>query len=280
MENQGHKLSFIGAGKMTTAICHGLLSKHVYKPDEIVASDISDAARKNLTQITGIACTNDNNEVIRFSNTVVLAVKPQIAGEVLTPLKNLFQDRLLISIAAGLSLARLSAWTGSERIIRVMPNTPVRVCQGASVYACSPVVTAADKHLVRTIFESVGIAMEMAEDKLDAVTALSGSGPAYVFEFIQALLDGADKVGLDARASLDLILQTISGATAMVRENLGSPEELRDAVTSPGGTTQAGLNVLKIDNFRALIANAVGAATQRSIELGREYVGEKKGVSV
>ena len=262
------KLSFIGAGKMATAICRGLIEKGVFKPDEIIASDPSPEARAQFSKETGVACCNKNIKSLQCSQAVVLAVKPQIAHEVLSPLCGLLENKLLISIAAGLPISQIQDWCGSNRIIRVMPNTPAMVNMGATVYACSLGVKSADKVLIKKIFESVGIVFEMTEDKLDAVTGLSGSGPAYVFEFIQALLDSAAVVGLDSKISLELVLQTISGATQMVRLKMGSPEKLRDAVTSPGGTTQTGLNVLEAGNFRQVIVNAVEKATQRSIELG------------
>ena len=255
---------------MATAICRGLLEKQVFKTDEIIASDVSHDARRMFSDTTGIVCYDDNMKALQSSPTVVLALKPQVARQALTPLYGKFQDKFLISIAAGLSICKLGEWIGSERIARVMPNTPVMVSMGASVYACSATVCASDKKLVRKIFESVGITAEMSEDKLDAVTGLSGSGPAYVFEFIQALLDGAAAVGLDPQISMDLVLQTIMGATQMVQLKMGTPNELRDAVTSPGGTTQAGLSVLKGTNFRHVIVQVIQEATRRSIELGRD----------
>ena len=264
------KLAFLGAGKMATAICRGLIVKQVFKANEIVASDVSAEARARFSDITGIACYDNNMDILQASETAVLALKPQVAHDALNSLRGLFENKLLISIAAGLSISKLCDWIGSERVIRVMPNTPVTISMGASAYACSSTVSACDKKLVKTIFESVGIAVETDEKKLDAVTGLSGSGPAYVFEFIQAMLDGAISVGLNPTVSLDLVLQTIIGAAQMIQLNMGSPDELRDAVTSPGGTTQAGLEVLKAGNFRHLIVNVIQEATRRSIELGRE----------
>ena len=263
------KLSFIGAGKMATAICRGLLDNGVFQLDEIVSSDISLPARKRFLEITKIVCINSNIDAVQNSEIVVLAIKPQVAQAVLTPLNGLFQDKLLISIAAGLSIKKLCEWTGSTRVVRVMPNTPVMVGMGTSVFACSSSVTSKDKNVVKSIFSSVGIVTEMKEQNLDAVTGLSGSGPAYVYEFIQAMVDAAAAIGLEPNISLDLILQTISGATEMVRSKIGSPDELRDAVTSPGGTTEAGLIVLRNAGFRNLINEVVKAATSRSIELGR-----------
>ena len=265
------KLSFLGAGKMATAICRGLLNRNVFEKNDILASDVSSPARKMFLENTGVVCTDDNVDVVRRSDVVILAVKPQIAYDVLSPLHTLFHDKLLISIAAGLSINKLSDWIGSNRIIRVMPNTPVMVGIGASVYACSSQVAADDRHLVRRIFDSVGIVKEMAEDCLDAVTGLSGSGPAYVYELIQAMTEAAVSVGLSAQDALDLVLQTISGATEMVRSKIGSPDELRDAVTSPGGTTEAGLAVLEKAKFRNLIRCVIKEATRRSVELGSEF---------
>ena len=263
------KLSFLGAGKMATAICCGLLKNNVFKPNDIIASDVSETGRQLFSEMTGVFCSENNLNVVQDSEAVILAVKPQIAPDVLIPLNGEFQNKLLISIAAGLSIKKLCEWIGSRRIIRVMPNTPVMVGMGVSVYACSPDVTGQDKELVKKIFDSVGIVKEMGENKLDAVTGLSGSGPAYIYELIQAMVDAGIGVGLDSESSLDLILQTIAGATQMVRLKMGSPEELRDSVTSPGGTTEAGLKVLQEADFRGLIDNVIKEATRRSTELGQ-----------
>lgn len=262
-------LAFLGAGKMATAIARGLVGEQVYAPAAIRAADPYAAARAAFTASVGAATSDDNAAVIADADTVVLAMKPQDAGAALAPLRGAFAGKLLISICAGLSIAKLSAWTGSDRIVRVMPNTPAMVNKGASVFACGGAVTAADREQTRRILGAIGIVMEMDESQLDAVTGLSGSGPAYVFEFIQALVDGAAGVGLDREQALALVVQTVAGAAEMLRQDLGTPDELRAAVTSKGGTTAAGLQVMADGNFRDLMARTVARATARSMELGR-----------
>jgi pyrroline-5-carboxylate reductase len=263
------KLGIIGAGKMATAITRGLLEKQVYRPQELIAADINESILRQYITSTQVDCTSDNHFLIAQAETIILAVKPQHAQEVLQPIQTGLADKLLISIAAGISLTKLENWTGTARVIRVMPNTPVTVGLGASVYAVAAGVSPGDKQLVETIFGAVGICKEMKETAIDAVTGLSGSGPAYVFEFIQALVDGAVNVGLPADDALELIIQTVSGSAEMLRQKLGTPDELRIAVTSPGGTTAAGLTVLNEAGFRHLIGQVVKKATARSRELGK-----------
>jgi len=263
------QLVFLGAGKMATAIAAGLIEQRIFAATELLAADRIDTARAAFTAATGVRCLADNADAVQGAEAVMLAIKPQDAPAALPPLAAPLAGKLLISIAAGLSLARLSAWVRTDRIIRVMPNTPAMVRQGAAVYACAPGATAADRALAQRIFSAVGIACEMPEAQLDAVTGVSGSGPAYVFEFVQAMVDGAVKAGLPADAALALVVQTVAGAAEMLRQQRGTPDELRQAVTSKGGTTAAGLQVLTDAHFRDLIANVIQRATERSRELGR-----------
>lgn len=262
-------LAFIGAGKMATAIASGLVDHRVFAPEHILATDVADSACQAFAERTGASCGSDNTAMIAQADAIVLAVKPQVAAQVLAPLKGAFADKLFISIAAGLSIDSLATWTGASRIIRVMPNTPAMVATGASVFSCAPAVTDADRELARRIFGAIGVVREMPESKLDAVTGLSGSGPAYVFEFIQALVDGGVNAGLDADSAHELVVQTVAGAAEMLRQGMGTPDELRIAVTSPGGTTAAGLSVMAAADFREIMSRVVARATARSIELGQ-----------
>lgn len=264
------KLAFIGAGKMATALAVGLIKNNVLQPENMVAGEISKTAGTAFSQTTGITVTSDNVEAIAQADIVILSVKPQVAEDVLVPLAGRLEGKLLLSIAAGLSISRISSWISSQRIIRVMPNTPAMVGLGASVFSCGPAATDTDRDSARMILSAVGVVHEMPEKHLDAVTGLSGSGPAYVFEFVQALADAGTAVGLEPGAALELVVQTIAGAAEMLKRQLGTPEQLRIAVTSPGGTTAAGLAVLKQANFRELIKNVVEQATERSRELGRD----------
>jgi len=263
------KIAFIGAGKMATAIARGLVENGVLGIDAICAVDVSAEARGAFSDATDIVCSRDAEEAVRGRDVVVLAVKPQVAEEAVRPLVGFCSGKLVVSIAAGLPLVRLCEWFESTRVVRVMPNTPLMVGKGASVYACGADVTDLDREFLQKLFGAAGIVFELDEVKLDAVTALSGSGPAYIFEMIQALVDGAVGEGLPAEVALQLTAQTVAGAAAMVQAELGTPDELRVAVTSPGGTTAAGLAVMRDAGFRTLMADVVRAATERSVELGR-----------
>ncbi len=263
------RLAFLGAGKMATAIAAGLVQNEVFPTDDLQATDISRDARRDFTDATGVVCKGDAETVLTNADAVILAVKPQVAEEAVLALKGLWDNKLCISIAAGLPLDKLCEWFEHQRAIRVMPNTPLMVGLGASVFCCAPQVTTDDRELVHRIFGTVGIAHEMTEDKMDAVTALSGSGPAYIFEMVQAMVDGAEAVGLPADKALELTVQTVLGAATMLKKRLGTPDDLRRAVTSPGGTTAAGLEILNRNDFRQLIAHVIRAARDRSVELGR-----------
>ncbi len=263
------KVGFIGAGKMASAIASGLIKNGIFETRCLAAADNNAGARSRFEGITGIACSADNASLVETSDVVVLAVKPQVAGAVLQPLQGMFAGKLLVSIAAGLPIDQLSRWIRSTRIVRVMPNTPAVVGRGASVMSCGNTATAADAAFVRSMLEAVGLVHELPEETMDAVTGLSGSGPAYVFEFIQALVDAGVAAGLEAGVSQDLVVQTVLGAATMVKRGQGTPDELRDAVTSPNGTTAAGLQVLRENGFRNLITRVVARAAERSVELGR-----------
>jgi len=200
---------------------------------------------------------------------VLLAVKPQAAEDAVVPLAGACAGKLVISICAGLPLARLAGWFASQRVIRVMPNTPLVVGQGATVFTCGTDVTRGDRAVAQRIFGALGVALELPEEMMDAVTALSGSGPAYVFEMIQGLVEAGVEAGLPADVALVLTVQTVAGAAEMVRRGLGAPDELRAAVTSKGGTTAAGLAVFARADYRRLLKEVVRAARERSAELGR-----------
>lgn len=264
------KLFFIGSGKMATAIAGGLVSSGTFTADELGAFDPSASAAESFRQTTGIAVSSASpGAAIADSQAVLAAVKPQMIVTALAPFKELLKDKLLISIAAGVSIAKLQEITGCSRIIRIMPNTPALIRQGASAYASSPAATAEDEKLAETILASVGIALKMKECDIDAVTALSGSGPAYVFAFIQALADGGVAEGLSRDAALMLALQTVIGAAEMVRQTGEHPESLKDKVTSPAGTTSRALEELEARGFTGTVIKAVRAAAERSRELGK-----------
>ena len=263
------KMLFIGAGKMASAIAGGLVRKQVMTPDELWAVDVYPSARQAFTKATGVHCAEAAEPLLRQSDVIVLAVKPQVAESVLQPLAHLLRGRLVISICAGLKLHRLALWCGHDRIVRVMPNTPLMVGLGASVFCCAAGVTEDDKALCAKIFGTLSTVSVLPEDAMDAVTALSGSGPAYVFEMIQGLVDAGVAAGLPADTALELTVQTVAGAAEMLRQKLGTPDDLRTAVTSPGGTTAAGLAEFGKADFRGLLRRVILAARDRSVELGR-----------
>ncbi|MCK5802293.1 MAG: pyrroline-5-carboxylate reductase [Lentisphaeria bacterium] len=263
------RLAFLGAGKMATAIASGVVGNNVMQPADLIATDISPEARTAFTEKTGVCCQESTSAMFAECDALLLAVKPQMAEQAIAALSRLKDDCLIISIAAGIPIAKLSVWFKTGRIIRVMPNTPLMVGAGATVFACGPGAHDEDASFVTKLFGALGYVAELPEEKIDAVTALSGSGPAYIFEMVQALTEGSVALGLPPDIALDLTVQTVYGAARMLRQRMGGPEELRDAVTSPRGTTAAGLSVLAEGKFRTLIAAVVRAARDRSVELGK-----------
>lgn len=263
------KVAFLGAGKMATAIAAGIVDKGILPAGDLWACDISAEARAQFTARTGIVCGDFDPAVFAEADAVVLAVKPQTAATALAALPPMQSGCLVVSIMAGVPLSRLAEWLGTERVIRTMPNTPLMVGCGATGFACGAAATAADGDFVRRVFGALGFVGEVPEESLNAVTALSGSGPAYVFEFVQSLVDAGTAVGLPPELALGLTVQTVAGAAEMLRRELGSPDDLRKAVTSPGGTTAAGLAVLEEAEFRELMRRVVLAARDRGVELGR-----------
>jgi pyrroline-5-carboxylate reductase len=264
-------IGFLGAGKMAAALARGFIRTGLAGPKDILAGDPSEAARKNFAGETGGETTASNADVLKFANVLILAVKPSHVPGVLAELRGEFTNgHLLISIAAGVTLAKLEgALPAGARIIRVMPNTPALVGAGASAFALGKNATAADGELAEKLLSAVGIAFQVKESLLDAVTGLSGSGPAYVYSFIEALSDGGVAAGLPRDMALKLAAQTVLGAAKMVLETGQHPGALRDMVTSPGGTTIEGLHELEKGRLRDVVMNAVRAATEKSKKLGQ-----------
>ncbi len=266
------KLGFLGAGRMATALARGCVEAGLVPAYGVLASDPSDAARRKFQHdVPGANATANNIAVLADSSTVVLAVKPQMMAAVLADVREVVEPRhLVISIAAGVTLARLSqSLPAGTRLVRVMPNTPCLIGLGASCYSRGAAATAADAATVERLLTSVGKAYEVAEPQLDAVTGLSGSGPAFIYTVIEALAEGGAAMGLPPELALELAAQTAVGAASMLAATGLSPAELRDQVTSPGGTTLAGLDALKRAEGAAAFRAAVEAAAKRSIELGQ-----------
>ncbi len=261
---------FIGCGKMATALIRGMV-RDGQPAESISASDTHAATRAALVSETGIHSYQTNAEVVANSDVVVLAVKPQVMAEVLAELRpELTADHLVVSIAAGVTLKTLARGLGDDRrIVRVMPNTPAVVGEGAAGYCLGPGTLPGDEQTVRGCLEAVGRAFRVAEPLLDAVTAVSGSGPAFVCLMIESLSDGGVNVGLPRELATTLAAQTVLGAAKMVLETGMHPGALKDQVASPAGTTIAGLQVLERGGVRGALFDAVEAAYLRSVELAK-----------
>ena len=263
-------LGFIGGGQMAEALIKGVLSKDLLTPDQIWASDPSGLRRNHLKETYNIESSTENREVIQASDTIVLAVKPQVMAVVLEDIGPYIKEsHLVISIAAGITLRFLeSGLPEGTRIVRVMPNTPALVQAGAAALCGGENILKGDLDIVRQILEAVGKAVTVSEDLMDAVTGLSGSGPAYVFTFMEGLIDAGVREGLPRPIAQELVSQTILGAAIMCQNTGKQPAELTSMVTSPGGTTIAGLYALERGAFRGVLMDAVRAATERSRQLG------------
>ena len=263
-------IGFLGAGKMATALAGGFIRSGLVTAGQVIASDLFEPARAAFARETGARAVESNTEVVRFAHIVIVAVKPAQVPEVLAALRSSFTpDHLLVSIAAGVTLARLEESLGGGRVIRVMPNTPALVGASASGFASGKGATRDDLKLVQKLLSSVGLAFEVKEALLDAVTGLSGSGPAYGFLMIEALSDGGVAAGLPRDVATRLAAQTLLGAAKMVLETGQHPGALKDMVTSPGGTTIDGLHELEKGGLRAALINAVRASAEKSQKLGQ-----------
>lgn len=266
----GKRIGFVGGGAMAEALLGGLLAAGV--PATLLgASDPDPGRRKLLAETFGVATHADNGDAVVGSDLVVLAVKPSIVESALRALPSRDVARpLWVSIAAGVPIAKLAALLpAGARIVRAMPNTPALVRAGATAIAAGGTASAADREAATALFETVGVCWEAPQESLlDAVTGLSGSGPAYVFVFLEALGDAGVRMGLPREAAYQLAFQTVLGAAKLAQETGRHPAALKDQVTSPGGTTIAGLERLEAGGFRAAVYEAVAAATRRSRELG------------
>jgi pyrroline-5-carboxylate reductase len=267
------RIGLLGAGAMGEALAGGLLASGV-PASQVCAAEPDPLRREHVTRTLGIAVGSDNATVARSCDVVVLAVKPGLVAPVLSALRKQEPDAiarpLWVSIAAGVSLAKLAAeLPAGARLVRAMPNTPALVRSGATAFVANRAATAEDRALAQALFESVGLAWEAPDEALlDAVTGLSGSGPAYVFVFLEALADAGVRAGLPRDVAHRLACQTVLGAARLTLESGLHPGQLKDRVTSPGGTTIAGLARLEAGAFRAAVLDAVEAATRRAKELG------------
>lgn len=263
------KLGFLGSGKMASALARGVVQSGTFKGDQIIVSDVHKSAASKLAKAVGGHVAPTNRELAESCDALLLCVKPADSLGALRGACVPAAGKLIISIVAGLPLHRLEEVTlGAERIVRVMPNTPALVGHGAAAYALGRTATDDDAALTEKVFGAVGIICRVKEELLDVVTGLSGSGPAFIYTVIEAMADGGVLMGLPRDLALKLATQTVCGAAAMVRETGEHPAVLRDHVTSPGGTTIAGLEALEQHGIRAAFMDAVRTATCRSLELG------------
>ena len=265
------KIGVIGAGKIGSAIVRGVLQAGLVKKESVMTSDVSDELRQAIVKDVGIKATADNGALCDFADIVILAVKPQVVDPVAREIaKKLGKTKLLVSVAAGVPIVRIQTQLEpGARVVRVMPNIPCVVGAGAAGFAGGSHATPADLEKVGAILNSFGVGMAVEEKYLDAVTGLSGSGPAYVFLFMEALADGGVQVGLARDVALKLAMQTVYGAARMALESKKHLGELKDEVTSPGGTTIAGIYAMEQKGFRGTVIDAVVSATRRSVELGK-----------
>jgi len=273
---EDRKIGFVGAGNMAGALIKGLLHSGTVTPLQIQASDVRDERLAELAAEHGIATTKDNARLAAWANVIVLAVKPQVIDKVILSIQGSLQPRaLVISIAAGVPIESIEARLPVDaRVIRTMPNTAAIALAGATAIAPGTHASEADLAVARRLFEATGRVVVLDESLLDAVTGLSGSGPAYVMLMIEALADGGVKVGLHRETALLLAAQTVYGSAKLLLETGDHPGRLKDMVTSPGGTAIAGLHTLEAGGLRTTLINAVENATRRSIELG-EKMAEK-----
>ncbi len=270
-------IAIIGAGNMGASLTGGLI-KNGHPVDKIIATDPSHEKRLHLTHTYGIKTLDDNLAAVSVADVVIFAVKPQAFEVVASPLKEIINQRkpLIISIAAGVRAASIQKWLGGHAaIVRVMPNTPALVGAGASALYANPEVSDEQHNIAESIVRAVGIAVWVKEEsQMDTVTALSGSGPAYFFLILEALQEGAEELGLSAETAQMLAQQTALGAALMAIDSTHSPAELRQHVTSPGGTTEAAIAVLEKSDLRSILKKALVAAKNRSEELAN-LLGEK-----
>jgi pyrroline-5-carboxylate reductase len=260
-------IGFLGGGNMAEAMIKGMLRSGM---KEIMVSEPREERRGYLGQTYGVAVSGSNRDVVKSSSIIILAVKPQNMDEVTAEISDLIShDKMIVSIAAGITLSYLSARLKTPKIVRVMPNTPALVQEGMSVLSLCECIHDKEMGIVKNIFMSIGNVLVMPEKYMDAVTALSGSGPAFIALFVESMIEAGVAVGLSKDHAAELAIQTLIG-TARLLESGMQPDRLREMVTSPGGTTAAGLKVFEQSGLKKMVTAVVEAAAERSKELGRK----------
>lgn len=264
------KIGFLGAGAMAEAVVKGLLDTGRYSPDNIACSDISESRLNHFRSTYHVSVHKDNKKIVEISNAIVLAVKPDKARGVILEVKDsINKEKMLISVAAGISTGAMESWVDAPiPVVRVMPNTPCTLGKGISAVACGKYCTESDLKTAEDIFASVGETVSVPENLMNAVTGVSGSGPAYIYLVIEALTDAAVTMGLSREVASRLVIKTVIGSAEMVDQSGLHPAVLKTQVVSPGGTTAAGLIQLEEGKLRAVFARAVKAAAERAGEIG------------
>lgn len=264
-----YRLGFIGAGKLAGSVIRGLLRAKFCPPDEIIASEPFTETREKLQRELGIIVTTENSEIVEKAETILLGVKPGMVANVVAGIGAELKDKLVISLAAGVDVQSMEA-KASARFMRAMTNTPAAICRAVTAIARGAATTDADMKIAHDIFASIGVVAEVRENQIDAVTALSGSGPAFVYRVIEALADGGVECGLAPNVSLQFAAQTVLGAAQLTLESKLAPNELVKMVVTPGGTTAAGLAVMEKAGTAKGLSAAVEAAAKRGHEMAQE----------
>lgn len=265
------KISFVGGGAMGEAMLAAVLNNKLSTPRDMCVSDIKPERRQHLAKKYSVSATESNKEAVGKGDLIVLAIKPQNLAEIMADVKGHFEPgQLVISIIAGARIDTLRQGLDHKAVVRVMPNTPAQIGEGMSVWTATPEVTRAQKKLAGAILASMGQEIYVDDEKyLDMVTAISGSGPAYFFYFVEALVEAAVQIGLPRDVAEQLALQTFVGSAQLLKKSGKSPADLRKQVTSPGGTTAAAITRFEKGAFRNLVLQAVVAAYNRARELGK-----------
>ncbi|UQZ46580.1 pyrroline-5-carboxylate reductase [Bacillus sp. PK3-037] len=269
------KIGFVGAGSMAEAMINGFLQSGITKPENIYITNRSNEERLNeLKEMYGVRPCRDKSEFFTQTDIVVLAFKPKDAAESIDSIRSYMKDQLVISVLAGLTIETIQHYFGRKlAVIRVMPNTSAAIRKSATGFSVSAEASQDDITAATALLETIGDATLVEEQHLDAVTAIAGSGPAYVYRYIEAMEKAAQKVGLDEETAKKLILQTMAGATDMLRQSGKQPAQLRREITSPGGTTEAGLRALTEARFEEAIIHCIEETAKRSAEIKAQFAG-------
>lgn len=265
-------LGFIGSGNMGQAMLGGILENELFKSDQIIVCDLDEQKLKDMSDMYGIQTTTSSRELAAKADIIVLAIKPNIYNPVMESIKDLITgDKIIVTIAAGKTIANIEAILGQDtKVIRTMPNTPALVGEGMSALCCNKNVTSAELNEVKTIYESFGQAEVVSENLIDSIIGISGSSPAFVFMFIEALADAGVLYGLPRDKAYKFASQAVLGSAKMVLVTGKHPGELKDMVCSPGGTTIEAVSTLEAEGFRAAVIKAVNDCVNKAREMGRE----------